>query len=109
MYDTFERDRSLFAPGQFCEVRYEQLVAEPIEQMRRVYEELQLGDFETARPAIEKYFAGKKDYKTNRYEMTPELRDKITQRWSTFLKQYGYAAETPAVPTPSGKKTTVSS
>ena len=44
--------------------------------MRRVYEELELGDFEAVRPAIEKYFAGKKDYKTNRYEMTPELRDR---------------------------------
>ena len=41
--------------------------------MRRVYEELQLGDFEAVRPAIEQYFAGQKDYKTNRYEMTPEL------------------------------------
>ena len=91
MYEAFERDRGLLAPGQFCEVRYEQLVAGPIEQMRRVYEDLQLGDFEAVRPAIEKYFAGKKDYKTNRYQMTPELRDEITRRWCTFFKQYGYA------------------
>ena len=52
MYEVFERDRHLIAPGQFCEVRYEELVANPIEQMRRVYAELQLGDFEAARPAI---------------------------------------------------------
>lgn len=93
MYEAFERDRELMGPGQFCEVRYEKLVANPIDEMQRVYEELQLGDFETARPAIEKYFAGKKDYKTNRYQMTPELHDEITRRWSTFLKQYGYAAK----------------
>ena len=37
MYESFERDRELMAPGQFCEVRYEQLVAEPIAQMQRVY------------------------------------------------------------------------
>jgi omega-hydroxy-beta-dihydromenaquinone-9 sulfotransferase len=93
MYETFERERELLAPGQFCEVRYEQLVADPIEQMRRVYAELQLGEFEAVRPAMEKYFAGKKGYKTNRYEMTPELHDEITRRWGTFLKQYGYAEE----------------
>ena len=66
------------------------MVADPIEQMRRVYEELQLGDFEAVRPAIEKYFAGQKDYKTNRYQMTPELHAEITRRWGAFLKQYGY-------------------
>ena len=44
MYEAFERDRDLIGPGQFCEVRYEELVADPMEQMRRVYEELELGD-----------------------------------------------------------------
>ena len=50
MYDAFDRDRDLIGPGQFCEVRYEELVADPMEQMRRVYEELELGDFESVRP-----------------------------------------------------------
>ena len=45
------------------------------------------------RPAIEKYFAGKKAYKTNRYEMTPELHAEITRRWTAFIEQYGYAKE----------------
>jgi len=54
---------------------------------------LKLGDFEAVRPAIEKYFAGKKGYKTNRYEMTPELHAEITRRWTTFIEQYGYAKE----------------
>ena len=35
MYDTFERDRHLIGPGQFCEVRYEELIADPVGQMRR--------------------------------------------------------------------------
>ncbi len=93
MYEAFERDRHLIAAGQFCEIRYEELIASPIAQMRRVYEELQLGDFETVRPVIEKYFAGQKDYKTNRYQMTPELHAEITRRWSAFIEQYGYAKE----------------
>lgn len=97
MYEAFEQDRPLVGPGQFCEVRYEELVANPIDEMRRVYEELQLGDFDAVRPAIEGYFAGKKDYKTNRYEMTPELQAEITRRWATYIEQYGYAKEEPGV------------
>jgi omega-hydroxy-beta-dihydromenaquinone-9 sulfotransferase len=93
MYDAFERDRGLIGPGQFTEVRYEELVANPVEQMRRVYEELELGEFESVRPGIEAYFSGQKNYKTNRYQITPEMRAEITRRWGKFLTQYGYAGE----------------
>ena len=93
MYDAFERDRNLMGPGQFCEVRYEDLIADPVEQIRLAYEELKLGDFEAVRPAIEEYFAEQKDYKTNRYQITPEMRAEITRRWGKYIEQYGYAAE----------------
>ena len=87
----------MIGPGQFCEVRYEELVADPIEQMRRVYEELELGRFRGRAAGDRQYFAKQKDYKTNRYEMTPELRAEITRRWATFIQQYGYAEEEVAV------------
>jgi hypothetical protein len=104
MYEAFERDRKLIGPGQFCEIRYEELVADPIEQMRRVYKELELGDFDAVRPAIENYFAGKKDYKTNRYQMTPELHAEITRRWTTFIEQYGYATEQTVIRQPAASE-----
>ena len=37
MYEVFQRDRELIPPGQLCEIRYEDLVAQPLEQMERVY------------------------------------------------------------------------
>jgi len=63
MYEAFERDRHLMGPGQFCEVRYEELIADPVQQMRLVYERLELGHFEAVRPAVEEYFAGQKTTK----------------------------------------------
>ena len=91
MYEVFERDRSLIPAGQFCEVRYEDLVARPIEEMRRVYEELELGGFEKVLPQMEAYFAKKADYKTNRYQLPPELAAEIRRRWASFFQRYGYA------------------
>jgi omega-hydroxy-beta-dihydromenaquinone-9 sulfotransferase len=93
MYEVFERDRELIPRGRFCEVRYEDLVTGPIDQMGRVYEELGLGDFEVVRPALVGYFADKADYKTNRYETSPELRAEISRRWQAFFTRYGYAIE----------------
>jgi omega-hydroxy-beta-dihydromenaquinone-9 sulfotransferase len=96
MYEVFERDRHLIGPGQFCEVHYEDLISQPIRQMQRIYEELELGDFDAARPAIETYMAGQKDYKTNRYKITDEQRAEITRRWEKYLVQYGYQTPEPA-------------
>jgi len=96
MYEAFDRDRGLIGPGQYCEIRYEDLIAKPVDQMQLVYEQLELGDFETVRPAIEEYFAGQKDYKTNRYQVSPELRAEITHRWGKFLTEYGYAVDEPS-------------
>jgi len=93
MYAAFERDRPLIGPGRYCEVRYEDLVADPIGQMRKIYDGLELGEFDGALPALETYVAGQKGYKTNRYEISPELRDQITRRWSSFIERYGYGAE----------------
>jgi hypothetical protein len=93
MYDAFERDRQLLAPNQLCELRYEDLIANPAEQMRLIYDRLELGDFEAVSPAIQQYVAGQKDYKTNRYQITPEVRAEITRRWGKYLAKYGYAAE----------------
>jgi len=91
MYETFESDRGLLGPDQLIDLRYEDLIADPVGQMRRVYEQLGLGDFETAKPAIEAYLAGQKDYKTNKYQISPEIRAEIGRRWGDFFHRYHYA------------------
>jgi hypothetical protein len=90
MYESFERDRALIPPGHLCEVRYEDLVADPIGQMRRIYDELGLGGFDEVRPELEKHMQGKAGYKRNRYEISPELREEISRRWSRYIQKYGY-------------------
>jgi hypothetical protein len=90
MYEVFERDRELIPSGQFSEVRYEDLVKHPMEEMQRLYDELQLDEFDLARPGIEKYLAEQKDYKTNRYQTAPELESQIARRWGGYLAKYGY-------------------
>jgi len=93
MYEVFERDRGLIPAGQFCEVRYEDLVAQPIQEMQRVYEELNLSRFEKVLPQMEAYFAKKADYKTNRYQLPPELAAEVSRRWAGFFQRYGYSED----------------
>jgi len=90
LHERLEETRGLIDPSRFHELRYEDLVRNPIEQMRVLYEKLDLGDFEKVLPGLEKYLEGVKEYQTNRYELSPELREEISRRWDPFIRKYGY-------------------
>jgi omega-hydroxy-beta-dihydromenaquinone-9 sulfotransferase len=93
MYEKLEKARPLLDSSRFYELRYEDLVRDPIGQLRTIYERLELGDFEQVLPKLKTYLADTADYKTNRYELPPELRDTITQRWGHVIRRYGYACD----------------
>jgi hypothetical protein len=93
MYEAFDRDRPLVPVGQFSEVRYEDLTAAPLDQLRRIYGELELGGFDDARPAIEQFLQGQAGYKKNKFVIAPETRAEIARRWGAFCDKYGYARE----------------
>jgi omega-hydroxy-beta-dihydromenaquinone-9 sulfotransferase len=104
MYDRFERERALIPPSNVYELRYEDLVANPLPQLEAIYQRLNLGDFETARPAVTKYLEGVKGYRTNKYELEDRLAEKICQRCGDYLRRYGYEASefVPATATAAG-------
>jgi len=93
MYEAFSAQRGSIAPERLCEVRYEDLVADPVGQVERIYESLDLSDFDRVRPALEAYMARTKDYKTNRFELPDEQRAQIESRWASFFEQYGYEVQ----------------
>ena len=51
MYDGFEKQRDALEPGQIVDVRYEDLVADPLGVLETIYERLRLGDFQHVREA----------------------------------------------------------
>jgi hypothetical protein len=99
LYDRLERGKKLIPPGQFHELRYEDLIARPIEEMQRLYEALDLGEFDANRPRFEQYLRDNAGYQTNRYPQLAEgLREEIRRRWGAVIERYGYGeAATAAV------------
>lgn len=90
MYHSFERARRTISRDRLYEIRYEDLVREPIAEMEKVYGHLRLKDFTAARPRLEAYFAARRDYRTNRHEISEDLRAAIAARWSGYIRRYGY-------------------
>jgi hypothetical protein len=93
MHQVLEKARRRLDPGRFHELRYEDLVKNPIQEMRRLYEHLQLGGFEQVLPKLEQYLAQKAGYQTNHYKLDPELREAIRRRWGEVIERYGYAKD----------------
>ncbi|HET6883264.1 MAG TPA: sulfotransferase [Pirellulales bacterium] len=93
MYEKFEAERDLIDSDRFCEVRYEELVRDPIASMRTIYEKLGLDAFDSVLPALEQYVAATEGYQTNRYEISDEARQEVSQRWADFIRRYGYSPE----------------
>jgi hypothetical protein len=88
--DRYVRDRGLIPPGRLVEIKYEDLVRDPVAQTAEIYERLDLGDFARVRGAVEKYVASQADYKTNRYSVTDEQKQTVARRWANYIERYGY-------------------
>src|SRR6516162_7901418 len=58
VYDAFFEERGQIPEGHFHEIRFETLEADPIGQLRAMYEALSLPDFEHVEPALRRYLAG---------------------------------------------------
>jgi hypothetical protein len=102
MYDRFEQDKLLIPENQFHQLRYEDLVADPLAELERIYERLDLGDFDTARAAVAKHVEGVKNYKTNKYRPDDALAARIQDHCGDYMRRYGYTDLQPAQPAPAG-------
>ncbi len=92
IYDRLEEARSLLnaVPGRFHELHYEELVKNPLAEMKKVYDGLQLGGYDTARPRIEEYQRQNVGYETNKYELTAPQQAAVSARWGEVIRRYGY-------------------
>ena len=97
MYRAFWSQKAFIAPGNLCELRYGDLVGDPIAEMSRAYQQLRLGGFEAIRPKIREYFERTRDYQTNRFSLDAPTIARIADRWREFIEEYHYDDEVPHV------------
>lgn len=90
MYQAYERDHTLIPAGGLAELRYEDLVADPVGELRKTYEQLNLGDFSQVEPHLGSYLEQQSGYQTNRYELPEEIEAKVRARWAGYFERYRY-------------------
>ena len=93
MYESFETHRNAIAPERFFELRYEDLVQDPVGRLQAIYDHFGLTGFDDVAPKLEQYQKQHRDYKTNRFQIDEALRQKIIRRWGPYMQKHGYCQE----------------
>ena len=88
MYDAFCEDVQDIPQGNLCEITYDELVAQPVETLERVYRELGIDGFEAERENFAKYAETQKNFKKNKFELAPEIKETIAKRWKKYFDRY---------------------
>jgi len=83
-------DRSLIPAGNLVEIRYEDLEASPLNQLRSVYEALGLPGYDDAEQDFRLYIDSVSDYKKNAYEMNDDIVAKVNEHWQVAFDEWGY-------------------
>ena len=91
VYDVFFEERGLIPKGHFHEIGFEALEADPLGQVRSIYEALDLPDFGYVEPALRCYVAAIAGYKKNALpELPAELRSLVARKWQRCFEEWGY-------------------
>ncbi len=90
MFEKYFRESELIPEGNLVEVRYEDFVAEPFKEAKRIYEELNLPGFEKVKNEFKKFIAMQASIKPHRYVIDEELREKIYRYFKMTIERWGY-------------------
>ena len=90
IYTKYYRDVHLISKENLVEIRYEDLKENPIQTMEKIYDELDLGEFENALPNIQEHLDKNKNFKVSSYNITCQEKNQIYSRWNEIIDKMGY-------------------
>jgi hypothetical protein len=91
MYELFFEERGLIPDGRYWDVQFEELEREPVEVVRKVYQEVGLGDFEHVEGVVRKYLESTSGYRKNELGDIPTgWRTRIAREWARCFDEWRY-------------------
>jgi hypothetical protein len=92
LYDAYFEDKDLIPAGRLHEVRFEDLEADPIGQMRSLYEALRLPDFGEVESDVRRYVGALSGYRKNRHAgLDGAVKERIADECRRSFMEWGYA------------------
>ena len=89
MNSYFEQVK-LIPKERIVDVKYEDLVKDPIKEVSKIYSKLKIPGLKKALPGMNKYLDSKKDYKVNVYKIDEKIIKHIYDKWKFTIDKWGY-------------------
>lgn len=89
MKSYFEQKEKI-ANDRLVEIKYEDLVANPIKQINYIYTNLKIPGFTKALPEMKKYLKQQSEYKTNVYTIDHKIIQHINKNWRFTIDRWKY-------------------
>lgn len=77
MYAKYFKEKELIPPGNHADVRYENLIKRPMQELEQLYHNLELNDFANTKTKFKAYIASQKDIRLFKYDIDAPTKQKI--------------------------------
>jgi LPS sulfotransferase NodH len=94
LMNSYFEQKEKIQKGKLVEIKYEDLITNPIEQVKKIYSTLKLPDFEDALPKMKKYLEKQSDYKTNVYSIDDKIVQHVNKNWKFTIDRWKYTPPT---------------
>jgi hypothetical protein len=71
-------------------MKFEDLEADPLGSLEKLYATLDLEGFEQTRACVVSYLEGLRNYEKNVYQLDATSREKVATHWRRTFEKYGY-------------------
>ena len=90
MMTNYFKEKHLIPAKNLVEIKFEDLEVQPIDQLKKIYTDLDLNGFENAKTRFEKYLKTIKNYKKNIYKFTRQIIERVKRYWSFTINKWDY-------------------
>jgi len=87
---AYAEDRHLVPQDKLVEIRYEDLINDPIGAMRGIYETLGIDKFDEAEGPMRAILTDRSDHRVSSYKLPKPIARKVADRLKPFIDRYGY-------------------
>ena len=90
-----DRDALDLPPSDLVETSYEKITADPIAEIGRIYDQLEIPNKEAGLVPIQEYAESMNSYKRNVHTISPEHAARIREEWRFAFDEWGYPLDPP--------------
>ncbi len=85
------RDSWILPKQSYLEIRYEDLLERPLEELEKIYRHLGLKGFAEVKPGFEDYINSQQSHRPASYQITRQELDRILDQWQFAMDRWDYS------------------